>query len=1674
MSTILTVYSNMAFKRFLLPAINDADYSLLLFRGLFGLDRDVELKMEVLDRKWTFLPSEEYELCFQNGASCYGSALIDGNIIKLSLNGKYVISIVAAVTDKYFSAYEKYSLKDISRPITIGKDAGNDISCNSELIAARHARIVINGTDARFEDMGSVNGSFVNNRRVEGSIPLSFGDRVDIYGIRVVFLGDMIAINSNDSDNNIIVRRDVLKHEVISPAPLICINKHSLTKIFHRSPRHIAKIVSEPINIDEAPQPKDLEQPSMFMTVAPTLTMALPMILGCALMIYSSSSNGERGGLYLYTGLITSVSSALIGTIWAVVNLKNARKKSIADEAKRNEKYGEYLHRKEDIIKERYNRNTMAMMERYKAANECCGYTVNSTELWNRNASQPDFLNHRIGIGDVPFQAEIKVPAEKFSMIDDELSKLPDKIKKNYAMLHNVPVCIDLLQERLIGVFGGKNMEGAVNVVLNLVAQIVANNSYTDVKLVFIYDEKKTGLSGIWDFAKWLPHVWNETATFRYVASNKEEASDVFYELTKKFRMIAENAGTVQEKDKKSYVTKPYYVVILANSEALEGELISKYIFAPQPLYGMTTLYMTESYEDLPNECEFVIENSEDFRGVYRLTDDLEDRIPVAFDAVSPVLLEKLAENLANIEVREVITGGDIPGTLTFFDMYGVQKLSELNVLERWKKNRTYDSMKALIGEKSGGIKCYLDVHEKYHGPHGLVAGTTGSGKSETLQTYILSLALNFSPDDIGFFIIDYKGGGMGNLFNNLPHMIGQISNLSGNQIRRALVSIKSEKDRRQRIFNEYGVNNINSYTKLYKNNETKIPVPHMFIVIDEFAEMKRDEPDFIQELVSVSQVGRSLGIHLIMATQKPAGTVDDNIWSNSRFKLCLRVQDRQDSMDMLHRPDAAYIIQAGRCYLQVGNDELFELFQSGWSGAPYSEDPGDIGTDVAKMLSVNGVAALEGSRAKLERKLQKKKEWITTLIEIIRRNAETLGISSTGAEMTLSSHDTLLNKIFDELSKKKIEYPRNEYNEKSLCVLMDLIKQEGTDVERIISAADMSNRKLPEQAEITQLDAVVGHLKEIAHANGFTHDFSLFLPLLGNMIYVQTLPQQTLPFNEQTTFNGTRWPVHSGEWSLAVSLGLYDDPENQRQDTYIVDLAKTGHIAICGTIATGKSTLLQTFLYGLFSRYSPGEVQAYIIDFSAKMLSAFEDAPHVGGVMYEDDTEKIAKFFTLMRRLLDARKKQLKGGSYEQYLVVNGFGSLPAVVIVIDNYSAFLAKAGITESMEDFMLQLSKEGVSYGIFLVVTSAGFGSGELPGKMADNFRTMISLEMNDIMIYTEIMRRMHLDVYPESDIKGRGIAYVGERVLEFQTALALPAESDYERSGIIKQLCAQMGSAWTGRKARKIPEIPEKPLWSEYSQLDDVKDMFDNPNLLPLGYDAVYADIYGIDLSKVYTYTISGIKRKGKTNVLKVLALSAAAKKGKAVIIDYSSRLKKFSDANGIECITTEVEFYRFLAAFQPDFEERNKKKHVFADQGLEEAEIFDAMQIFEKVYIFIDNLPQFIETAYALKGDAEVGEYTGLLEAMVDYGAFHNVFWFFGLNKKEVGVADTYRLYELFTRDKKGIHLGGMTDDSTMNFDNIDYHIRDQVMQAGRGLLPVDNEEKVVEVVIPLAKGSGT
>lgn len=879
---------------------------------------------------------------------CEDCTLNHGDILSFKTKNGERFNGIVADTAASLEVIKKYDIRSTSY-ISIGEDKDNIISYGfNDLVSKFHCEIRKQSDGYYINDI-SKNGIFLNSQRIKGSYKMKFGDVINVFGLHLVFLGNILGVASNYGELNV-------NAKYLSEIPVPEKGKSALSAssgvkdiYFSRSPRILHTIKNETVTIEDPPAPKFSKKKPLLYTIGPAFTMAIPMLLGSGMAIVSSQMTGGSSSAFMYTGIITAIGSAVIGMIWGILNMRYAKQTEFEDEQERFNAYGNYLMEKVNSIKESYDNNVAAMNTMYPAANECCKYGVDTPTLWNRNRTHSDFLFCRLGIGDVPFQVNIEVPRPKFNVVQDSLREKPSVIKQEYEILKNVPVGIDLTKSRLYGLVGGSDKSGAMKLLYNIVSQIAANNCYTDVKMVFVYNEHSSEDRQSWDFARWLPHVWSEDKKTRYLAASKDEAADVFYEIANIMRIRGE--GVKETVGDKKIIPKPYYLLFIRDSELLEGQLISKYVFDPKPEYGLTTFIMSDRYTDLPNECEDIIQWDSYYSGMFNATDLASKKNDVIFDSVSPRELSALAKRLSQVKVNEMESILDIPASIDFLDMHGVHSLSELNVEDRWRKNRTFSTMQALIGKKAGGQDCFLDIHEKFHGPHGLVAGTTGSGKSELLQTYMLSLALNYSPQDIAFFVIDYKGGGMANLFSGLPHMIGQISNLSGNQIRRAMISIKSENRRRQRLFNDAGVNNINLYTRLYKNREVSVPIPHLFIIIDEFAELKREEPDFMRELISVAQVGRSLGIHLILATQKPSGTVDDNIWSNSKFRLCLRVQDRQDSNDMLHKPDAAYISQAGRAYLQVGNDEIYELFQSGWSGATYNENEGVYKTEIAKMI---------------------------------------------------------------------------------------------------------------------------------------------------------------------------------------------------------------------------------------------------------------------------------------------------------------------------------------------------------------------------------------------------------------------------------------------------------------------------------------------------------------------------------------------------------------------------------------------------------------------------------------------------------------------------------------------------------------------------------------------------
>lgn len=1653
MSWILSIYSTNAFKEFLLPAVNNADTSIVLDKDIFAMPQDLEIPLEIVENQWHIRNAGHFQIQYTSAKKTYtGGALENGDLLTIFMAQSVIINIMVKEVEASIRVYTKFDIRSLET-IMIGKSEGADIQYDTQKLISREHGVIRKTNGYYVIEDKSANGIFINSRRMSGSWQLSFGDCIDIFGLRIVFLGDIIAVNAGIEGLTFKEGRFVPFVKEGTGRELGGKHKASETILFHRSPRKIYKIDTDTVEIEAPPAPKEKNKQPLGMLIGPPLTMALPMLLGCSLSIYGTQMRGGNNGVFMYTGLVTAVTSALIGVMWSLINLNFNRKKNREEEMHRFETYSEYLISCSNKIKEKYEQNTNNMREMYQSAEDSVKYSSDTPALWNRNISHEDFLFQRLGTGQLPFQVTIDIPKEKFTMINDSLSEKSKMIKESFLILHDVPIGVDLLKHNLIGVFGGERKWGAISAVYNIVAQIVANNCYTDVKLVFIYDENDYEEHGTWDFAKWLPHVWSEDKKTRFVAKNKSEARDVLYELTKVLRIRLEEKAAAGSS--KGGIPKPYYVMIVANPELLEGELITKYVFDPKQEYGLTTILMEEEYNMLPNACEYIIQNDTSFQGVYGVSEQDEQKHEILFDRVSVEELERMGRRLSNVIVNETEVGGEIPTSMSFLEMYHVNRIEELNVLDRWRKNRTYESMKALVGQKSGGVDCYLDVHEKYHGPHGLVAGTTGSGKSETLQTYMLSLAINFSPDDIGFFIIDYKGGGMANLFSGLPHLIGQISNLSGNQVRRAMVSIKSENMRRQRVFNEHGVNNINLYTKLYKNNEASEPIPHLFIIIDEFAELKREEPDFMRELISVAQVGRSLGVHLILATQKPSGTVDDNIWSNSKFKLCLRVQDRQDSVDMLHKPDAAYITQAGRCYLQVGNDELYELFQSGYSGAVYDDSEEGIKTDIARMISTTGKAALVGSRIKRKQREAMKVAWIRQLVEVISE------VYSGEETLDFENRIKLVNEIFRRITLRNIEYPYSEYNAHRMEDLL-LLYQEEKSPEQIIALAAAKGKKLPEMKEKTQLDAVVEYLDKIAKENGYVHNLQLWLPVLPTKLYLDELDG----YGGCVYADGV-WPDTGHKWNLNVYMGLCDDPVNQAQMPMIMDLAQNGHHAVCGTVVSGKSTFLQTFVFSLINKYSPDAVNIYGLDFGSKMLAAYENAPHVGGIVYDSELDKADKLVTMLDRVLDNRKVMFRGGNYSQFVQSNGV-TVPAIVVVIDNYGGFRNKTNC--KYDDFFMKLSKEGVSYGIFLVITAGGFGTAEIPGRMGENIRTAISLEMGDRFQYSEVMRVMRINTIPEENIKGRGLVKIGDAILEYQTALALRAEDDFERIEKISDLAAEMKSAWNGKCARQIPQIPEKFICSEFCETEEYKECIENDRMLPIGYDAKTVEVYGINLAQNYCYLASGKGRSGKTNFLKVAMTSAARINGKVVIIDFAGEFKSFAGQQGITYVSDASGLFTYFnEELSAPFKSRNVRKRQYVDDGLSDDEIFDKMSDEQKIFHFIGDMQEFLKHVY--KPAEGVGAMSGFLETLFDKGSLHNVYWFAAMNSDDASGLTAYKAYTLFTKYKKGLHFGGNVGaQRVFSFDHIPYMEQSKAEKPGVAMLPYNEDESTKKVIIPLYK----
>ena len=828
--------------------------------------------------------------------------------------------------------------------IRVGRNEDNEIVLSFPIVSRFHFQIqCVNGV-FHVEDVGSTYGIYLNGRKISKAVMKS-GDVLSVYTLRfhlkegVLYfenMGDAIWISESLKQ----IQKPEKKEQVIPGKEEAALFLH-----YHLSPRIREQLPTEGLILSAAPGAAS----------APGGRRGnMAYLISSGAMMAASLATGMLSPALLFARAVGFISPIANMAMFSKMN-KEEKQQFEEYERIRQERYQAYIKEQKARIKKIADVQRRIVTSENPSPGDCL-MTVKSLKrkLWERLPEDSDFLVTRLGIGQVPLCVEVKTRADVdgFQLIEeDELEQLSAKIIEETRMVDRMPVCVDLRRFQTVGLVG--KPEYTQYLLRSMLVEITTQHNYQDVHIAGLFDRNFTGN---WRALRWLPHIWDESGQVRYLAFDEKRrhvVCEILAEIVRQRKADLEDGQRRQQ-----MAVHPHYIVLVQERTFIEEELY-KELKDNSELLGFTVLILADTMYGLPQKTQVIIECQSEKRGCTYETGRYEERAFFETDSyVHGSEIDSFCRRQAAIELDTLEGKAAIPAAVTFLQGYQASTVEDLKIWSRWNHNKPFLSLAAPIGVMEGGKIFSLDIRsgEQSHGPHGLLAGTTGSGKSELLQSWILSMAVNYHPHDVNFVIIDYKGGGMSDVVEPLPHVVGKITNIDRN-ISRSLVSLKSELRRRQELFAQYGVNNIDKYQRAYEDGIAKERLPHLIIVTDEFAELKKEEPQFLTELNSVATIGRSLGIHMLLATQKPAGVVTPQIDSNSRFRICMKVQDVADSREMIKRADAAKITQAGRAYIRVGEDESFELFQSFYSAAEYTGDSGyaAVHDNQVRLVSVTG-----------------------------------------------------------------------------------------------------------------------------------------------------------------------------------------------------------------------------------------------------------------------------------------------------------------------------------------------------------------------------------------------------------------------------------------------------------------------------------------------------------------------------------------------------------------------------------------------------------------------------------------------------------------------------------------------------------------------------------------------
>ncbi|GAA4114169.1 FtsK/SpoIIIE domain-containing protein [Enteractinococcus coprophilus] len=753
------------------------------------------------------------------------------------------------------------------RPLVIGRAPQADLVLPTESASWHHCTIELTDDGALIKDSDSTNGTYVDGVAVDGE-------------------GTVVTEAATVQAGGAILSVEPFRHDPVAPAPGSLKNLTPAgTAPFNRPPRPGLPPKPEAI---EPPAPEEVNDQARFSLV----TVIAPLIMAGVLVVVLGN---PRFALF-----------ALLSPMMAIgmyFEQKRRRKKNLAAEEERfSQAIKDFDHEITDAAAAEIQRRHELIPD---PATVMRRLALPSTLMWQRRPDATDYLYLHAGIGDIPWQPEL----------DDRGSqKYHERVRKvlDASQLTAAPVLVDLKNAGVVGIVGDR--EGALALARSLLVQATVHVGPADLSVGVFCDH---GREDVWDWAAWLPHTKQPgTSSGAHWMSNQRDASDAM------LRGLMDNINGLPADG----------LLLVIDSEVLtEGrnsparDLLGhgrdtggvRILRADERRTQVSGIVIATTTDQLPAACTTVIEVGQDASASVHHPENLIDVDDVVLAGVSLEDAEACARRLAQFEDPElVVPGAALPSLVRLPELLGVEELNADTIQDLWRS----PGMSGPVGVSEKGT-VFLDIVKD--GPHGLVGGTTGSGKSEFLRSFIAGLAARNSPETLSFILIDFKGGAAFKAAERLPHTIGTISNLDEQLADRALRALEAEMERRQRLFAQAGedIDNLPAYLA----TNPPEPLPRLLLVIDEFAMLAKDFPDVLASLVSVAAVGRTLGVHMILATQRPAGVVNEDILANTNLRVALRVQSREDSSNVIGVPDAASIerSQMGRAYIKLGQDDI-------------------------------------------------------------------------------------------------------------------------------------------------------------------------------------------------------------------------------------------------------------------------------------------------------------------------------------------------------------------------------------------------------------------------------------------------------------------------------------------------------------------------------------------------------------------------------------------------------------------------------------------------------------------------------------------------------------------------------------------------------------------------------